>query len=1566
MRRFIVISSGLLLLPAVIVLAQQPETLPEDEVLEGADVTLEGGRDREEEEEESDGFLTGFIQDLLSAPGRTVRIRDISGILSSEASIGQIEVSDDEGVWLRIDDVVIDWSRAALFLRRIDISSLQIGEIEYLRPPLPPEDAPPTLADAAAEPFTLPELPLAVRVAELAIGEINLGEPVFGQAATLTAEGFATLEGGALDTELAIRRLDDPGGSLTLDAAFSNETRELALDLALSEPEGGIVASMLDIEGRPAIEMTLAGAGPLENLDIDFGLMADNRRLAAGEVALREGADGLAFSANFAGELAPLIPADYRDFFAGESSVRLAGVNLTAGGFRLDEIAVTAEALDLDGSLATGPDNFLRRLDLTGRVGSEENGPVTLPVAGGETTLQSGTLDVSYGEGERWRGDFSLQGLASPELGVDEITLTMGGRAENLEDPATRNVTIEAEGTARGFSSPDPAITAALGESIDLRADIAITPDAPLAIRGFEITGAGLSLTTSGTVEDLVYDGSHAFRAENLAPFSALAGRNLGGSIDLVADGAFMLTSGGFDLTLDGTASDLRIGMAEVDPLLAGDTTIAGRLRRDETGFVTDALRVESDQFAFTSSGRISGEETDITFDARLADIGLILAEASGEITAEGRATGTDGPITVALEAAMPEGALLDRSVTGLTFGFDGTVTGRDIEGALSGEGNLDGHEIALAGDIAVAGESRRIDGLRFAVGANTITGHLAQSADAPIEGRLELAAPNVTPLAALALVEAAGAANATLELGPAAVGQGIALDASIRDLAVEGNTIGMLDLEAEIEDAFGIPLADATATASDISAGGLEIARLDARAAQGEGDRMDFSAETRLAIGTEARLAGGLERLADGFAFTLERLTLDQEAVSARLAAPSTITVRGPEITLTPLALDIGEGRIEAEGEVGERLDLALAIDTLGLSVANTILPELGLEGTVNGNARVTGTRDAPQVNFDLEATDLLAAAGRDAGLPPVSITAEGTTDGAVLDVTAGIAAPGGIDARATGAVPLAEGGTLDLAVEIASLPLAALDPLAGNQGLEGTITGSADITGTLAAPEASFSLSGSGLSARILRENAVPALAATAEGSFARNTITLSAASLTGAGGISASASGIIPLTGAPLDLSASGSLPLALANAFLAERTTQLAGTASFDLAIGGSLTDPQITGPITIDGATLVDPNTNIRLENIALDASMAGDSLTIAALTANSARGGRLSVSGDIGLAPAAGFPVDLDILLNNIAYTDGTFLTTRVSGALTIEGPVANGGGLLAGQITLDETEISVAEGFGASAAGALADVEHRATPASVRATLERARTREDGRKETAGGPGLGLNLIVQAPNQIFIRGRGLDAELGGELLLQGTVNDIRPVGQFDLIRGRLDLLGQRIEFDEGSLQLVGTLDPIVNFVARTETEDATAIVTVSGRVSEPDITFSSIPELPEDEVLARLLFDRGVGELSPFQIAQLAAAAAELAGAGGNGLLAQFRGAVGLDDLEIVTTAEGGAGVRAGRYIDDNIYVDLETGTGGETRFSVNLDITDAITARGTVGSEGDSTFGIYYERDY
>ena len=150
------------------------------------------------------------------------------------------------------------------------------------------------------------------------------------------------------------------------------------------------------------------------------------------------------------------------------------------------------------------------------------------------------------------------------------------------------------------------------------------------------------------------------------------------------------------------------------------------------------------------------------------------------------------------------------------------------------------------------------------------------------------------------------------------------------------------------------------------------------------------------------------------------------------------------------------------------------------------------------------------------------------------------------------------------------------------------------------------------------------------------------------------------------------------------------------------------------------------------------------------------------------------------------------------------------------------------------------------------------------------------------------------------------------------------------MVRGRLDILTQRIAFDRGIITFAGDLDPILDFVGTTQSGDVSISVTVSGRASDPEVLFSSIPELPQDEVLARLIFQKGIGELSPVQIARLAAAAAELSG-GSGGLLGQLRESTGLDDLDIVMDEEGAPSLAAGRYVSENVYIGVQQGTTAE-----------------------------------
>lgn len=1517
------------------------------------------------DEAEDNGFLLNLIETQLSAPGRQIRVSGVSGALSSSASIARITLSDDTGVWLEVEDARIEWNRLALLRGRVSVDSLSASRIAWLRRAVPPEDPAVRLPDAEATPFSLPELPVSIRVDALQLDSVAFAQEVFGEAAELAVTGALTLEGGALDTEIAVRRLDAPGGELTLAAAFSNATRALDLDLRLQEPEAGLVATLLDIEGRPAIDLRLSGAGPLDEVDIDFALDAAGSRIAGGTVALRAGEAGLGFDADLGGELAPLIPAQYRDFFAGRSAIEVVGVVKDEGGLRLDTLAVQSAALQLTGALETGPDNFPRSFDLAGSLGDPDGPAVLLPVPGGVTRLQSAQIDVTFGDADRWEGRVALDRLVAGDIKVEEVTLTLGGLAQNLDDPAARTVTINLEGLATGVSAADPNVAAALGTRIDLFADAALPPGGAVDIRQLQLSGNGLSIFTAGSFADLVYTGRSAIRAADVAPFSGLAGRTLGGGLNLHATGSVTPLSGGFDLALDGAATDLALDDPRLDALLAGETALAGRVVRDETGIRTEGLRLGNAQLSFASDGRISSAATDIGFDARLADLALIDPRASGTLTASGRAQGQGGPIEVTVEAAIPQGALLGRALADARLGFAGAVAGADVTGSLEGAGSLDDQPITLEGDIAVAEARRSVTGLQLTVGPDSVVGDLTQDGAGLILGNVTLEAPDIAPLAALALIEATGAVDAEVRLQPDALGQGITVVAAARDLATAGTRVGALDADVRVVDAFGVPLAEGTIEGRDLVAAGLEVTTLSATARQAEQDRMRVVADVALAIGTQADVVAELARLPDGFAATLEALSLRQQGLAARLTAPSTITFQGAAITLTPLALDLGTGSLTAEGRITDAFDLRLDIAALPLDLADAVRPDLGLGGEINGAARVTGARDAPDIRFDLAATEVVAAATAAAGLPPLTVDATGATEAGRLNLDASVASGDGLAAEVNGWVPLGD-GELDLAIDIAALPLALADQLAGGRGLGGAAAGQGRVTGPLNDPRAEFELTGSGISADALRDNGVAPLDAALSGSYADMTLAIASARLDSADGVTLTASGLVPLSGPGLDVGVSGAVPLGLANAALAQRDAQASGTVQIDARVTGALAAPQFGGAVSLGGGALVDPQTNFRLDDITLDGRLDGSSFVLDGFSANAAAGGGVSAAGLVSIDAAQGFPADLDITLDDLRYTDGAFVSTRVSGALSVAGPLL-GDGQISGEIDLGATEISVSEGLGANAQATLDQVIHQLPPRRVQVTLDRARVDEITPRAEAGGPGgLGVNILIRAPRQIFVRGRGLDVELGGELRVQGRTNDLQPVGQFDLRRGRLAVLGQRIEFDEGALQLVGDLDPQVFFVARTESDDVTAIITVQGRVSELDIVFSSEPQLPQDEVLARIIFNRSADELSAFQLAQLAAAAAELAGAGGNGLLSQLRGAAGLDDLDIITEEDGSTALRAGRYISDNVYLDVQTGSDGTSRAQVNLDITRSVTARGSVGTDGNTTLGVFYERDY
>ncbi|MFK0683884.1 translocation/assembly module TamB domain-containing protein [Ochrobactrum sp. BD67] len=1527
------------------------------------------------EPEEEKSYFLSFVESQLSAPNRRISISGISGVLSSEATVGSITIADREGVWLRIENAKLNWSRTALLVGRLSIQSLAAERIDVIRKPLPDNSLP----SPESSSFSLPELPISINLDQLAIARLHFGPDIFGLESEVSANGRLSLADGSLDSSFDIKRLDGPGGTFALRAAYANADQKVDLDLKVSEPANGIVANLLNIDGHPPVDLTLTGAGPLDGLKVDLALDTNGSRTLTGEFTLnRQGQasdGGRVFSARFNGPIAVLVPPVFRDFFGAETVLSADGFLKDAGGFRLDDLALNSAALKLKASAETGNDRFLNRLRVDASIADESKGRVLLPVKGAETYIDNAKFQIAYGDRPTndWTGTLAVAGLKNATISARNIALDMGGVAENLSDAANRHITFKVNGGMDGISAERAEIAEALGNRIALAVDGAWRAGSPVELAQANISGNGLSLDLKGNIDDFAFNGDIAAKVASLAPFGALAGRDLAGSIDVNAKGIVRPISGAFQLDLNGTAQNMRTGTQAVDRILDGAVTLGGALGRSSEGFSARDFRIGNELSEITANGSFASDKANFDFGVMLSDLKLLSDQASGRMTVKGSARGDDKLIALALRADAPQGTLAGRKLSegGLDFNamLDGNATtGAALSGKLAGSAFLNGQRIDLGTVIDIVNDEKRLTDLVFNAGGAHLSGNVTQSAKGLFTGALKLDAPDISTAAALALAQATGAANADITLDASDGRQNASVTANAKGIKVNGNHITSADIALTARDLFGVPVVDGNAAARDILVGTFGIDSFDAKA-NATGSKTDFTANTKLKIGTVASAAGSLEPKDGGFELGLASANVKQGTLSANLAAPATISMKGEEISFGDIIINTGAdasaGQVKVNGVVDGRLDLSVALSNLPLALANTFKPELGLGGTVNGTARITGTKDAPNVAFDMAARGVTAAELKKQGIAALNADAKGTSANNRLNVDAHVTGGGGIDVRANGGVPLGKG---DLAVDVnlANLPLTALNGAVKGQDLAGNVTGTARVTGPLTNPAATFNLRGTGLAAKPLRDNGLAPLTLQAAGSYAAMAIDFSSVTVDGPRGLNVTANGKVPFSGQGLGVNVNGSVPLALANRFLADRGAQANGTLTLTASVSGGFNRPQLRGMFSTNGATFVDPDTNVRLNNINVMGSMDGETITLRQVNAALGSGGAVSASGTISTNAEANFPANIEIKLDRARYADGKLVVATVNGGITINGPLMRDP-LISGRIDVDRAEISVPENLGGGAA--YVPVQHKNTPKNVQATLDRAKveTRKSKVPTPTSRPTVPrLDVVISAPNQIFVRGRGLDTELGGRLRLTGPVTDIKPVGSFDMIRGRIGILGQRITFDEGHVTLVGDLNPQLNFVARSEGNEITAIVTVTGTVDNLDIKFSSTPELPQDEVLAQLIFKRSIGELSAFQIAQLAAAAAELAGGSNNSLMNKLRAGTGLDDLDVVTDEKGQTAVRAGRYIRDNIYLGVEAGSGGSTKGTINLDITRNLKAKGALGAEGDSSGGIFYEKDY
>ena len=391
--------------------------------------------------------------------------------------------------------------------------------------------------------------------------------------------------------------------------------------------------------------------------------------------------------------------------------------------------------------------------------------------------------------------------------------------------------------------------------------------------------------------------------------------------------------------------------------------------------------------------------------------------------------------------------------------------------------------------------------------------------------------------------------------------------------------------------------------------------------------------------------------------------------------------------------------------------------------------------------------------------------------------------------------------------------------------------------------------------------------------------------------------------------------------------------------------ISGTIDASATLAGSLEAPAITGKAHVDDGTYELGSLGFQLSGVSLDAAYDGTVLTLEG-KAGAPGGGNFSVNGKL-----AGQQTSLTTeFANLLVYNrDGDHL--RGTGTLVLAD--SKDERTLTGNVFIDQARFSL-DNLPSARPKAL-DVRWTDDPPAEPGESQLRRT-------------MALDVALSADRRVYITGRGLDSEWQIDLKLTGTPAAPLLNGKTTLVRGDLDLAGRPFVFDSGRIDFDGpaTRARMAIFAERT-VNGFDARVDVTGSPVKPVFELSSSPELPQDEILSRLLFGRSTMDLSPLEAAQLASSIARLSGSsGGMDLTGGVQAALGLDRLSIGTSETGGAEIGVGQYLSEDVYLELKSAGADGSSVEVEWQPRPHVSVSSETQATGESKVSIRWKKDY
>jgi translocation and assembly module TamB len=686
-----------------------------------------------------------------------------------------------------------------------------------------------------------------------------------------------------------------------------------------------------------------------------------------------------------------------------------------------------------------------------------------------------------------------------------------------------------------------------------------------------------------------------------------------------------------------------------------------------------------------------------------------------------------------------------------------------------------------------------------------------------------------------------------------------------------------------------------------------------------------------------------------------------DDQRIEAHLAANNLMVSGPPQLSVRSGRIDgimvLGEGRMTLDGEITAR-----GLSTGGISLAQLTANARLINGSGEVRAALAGTRGTAfqMVTVAQVSPDRISITGRgELAKRPLTLDSP-----AVLTRVAGGWEVAPTRVRFGGGRGTLSGRTGDrpeLHANIEAMPLQLLDVVWPKAGLGGIASGRIDYRWD-GQPSGNANLRIRGLSRAGLVLASKP-IDVGLNANLSGGNAAMRAVAVSDGKTIGRAQARFSPLGRGPIVAELMNApMLIQLRYAGPADTLWRLSGVEVFDLSgpvavgadVSGRLVDPQIRGSLKADGARLESAVTGTVIENLRAQGRFSGPRLVLAGISGSTPGSGTISGSGTVDFS---GGKAGLDLKFD----ASRARLLARDDIAATVTGPLAirssGEGGTISGQLRLNSGRFTLGR---ASAASSVPQLKVRNVGQDADLAIEVAQLQP-----------WKLDIDL-AGNDLTVRGLGIDSLWRTDVKIGGTVDAPRFTGRADLDRGDYEFAGRTFRLERGVIRFRGESppDPLLDIRAEAQVQGLDASILVTGTGLKPEIRFASVPQLPQDELLSRLLFGTSITNLSAPEALQLASAVAALqSGSGSLDPINAVRRAVGLDRLRIlpadVATGQKTA-ISAGKYVGRKLFVEVITDGQGYSATRVEYQVTRWLSILSSVSTIGRASANVRVSKDY